>query len=164
MPLRKVLAEFRLLSKKTLKILIDSEIACENKVFEWKIRQTDECLLHEGGLDLTMVRINPLLQLVSEVKFYFPSNIIGPGQRCHKLYQRVAEIIIQLPKKFDTKRVSIQYSQSLMPEWTKCDYILTNERPDMRFKAIVVSLIDNDSPKILEYLMNKTQILKVNSC
>jgi len=51
-----------------------------------------------------------------------------------------------------------------MPEWTKCDYILQNERPDLRFKAIVLSLIDQDSPKILEYLMNKCQILKVHSC
>lgn len=51
-----------------------------------------------------------------------------------------------------------------MPEWTKCDYILQNERPDLHFKAIVLSMIDQDSPKILEYIMNKCQILQINNC
>ena len=72
LPLRKVLTDIRALSKKTAKVLVDSEIANENKVYEWKIRPADECLLHEDKLHLMMVRMNPIFQLISEIKFNFP--------------------------------------------------------------------------------------------
>ena len=51
-----------------------------------------------------------------------------------------------------------------MPEWTKCDYILQNERPNLQFKSIMVSQVEQDSPKILEYIMSKCQYLDVSNC
>ena len=50
LPLKKVLTDIRPLSKKVKDILINSEIANVNKVYQWKIDANNDCLLHDSKL------------------------------------------------------------------------------------------------------------------
>ena len=62
-----MLTDIRPLSKKVKDILVNSEIANVNKVYQWKIDAIHDCLLHDSKLQLTMKRTKPILDLVSEV-------------------------------------------------------------------------------------------------
>ena len=159
----------RPLSRKIKSILVSSEIASENKTFIWKVDAVNDCLLHDNKLRIALERAQPMLELVSEV--YFDLTYLDfDGGNCHKRYENVTEIISALPANFDKRKVSIVHSANPDPastnkmDWIKCNYILAEERPDMRFKFVALEHIFKESPKFLEFLLKKSQSLQLYKC
>ena len=115
------------------------------------------------------MKAKPILDLVSEV--YFDLTYLSfDAQNCHKHYENVTEIISELPANFDKRKVSIVHSANPDPQasnkfdWIKCNFILAQERPELRFKFVALEHIYNESPKFLEFLLNKSQTLQLYRC
>ena len=75
---------------------MDSDIASVNKSIKWKIDAVRDCLLHETKFWRALKRTQPILELVSEVKFDI-STLSDCATSCHKHYENVGEIINELP-------------------------------------------------------------------
>ena len=73
--LQKVVFDIRPLSKKIKEILVNSEIANENKTLIWKVDAVGKCLLHENRLQAEIEKFRVVLELVSEV--YFDLTYLG---------------------------------------------------------------------------------------
>ena len=73
--LQKVIFDIRPLSRKIKEILVNSEIANENKTLIWKVDAVAKCLLHENKLQAEVEMFRTVLELVSEV--YFDLTYLG---------------------------------------------------------------------------------------
>ena len=73
--MQKVVFDIRPLSRKIKEILVNSEIANENKTLIWKVDAVGKCLLHENRLQAEIDKSRVVLELVSEV--YFDLTYLG---------------------------------------------------------------------------------------
>ena len=125
LPLKKVLLDIRTLSSKVKKILTNSKIASENKVMWWKIDAVKECLLHREKLQLALARRMPILELTSVVKFVIICDLESESQNCHKSYDCLSEVLLELPTSFDKNRISVDFCcEPICTDWAKLAYIL----------------------------------------
>ena len=125
LPLKKVLLDIRPLSTKVKKLLANSKIANENKVMWWRIDAVKDCLLHGEKLKLALARRMPLLELCSIVKFTTICDLDSESENCHKSYDCLSEVLLELPASFDKNRVSIEFCcEPICNDWAKLAYIL----------------------------------------
>ena len=102
------LLNVRYISKRTKEILIDSGILSAGRTFEIKFLNDTPCLLHGNLLKLKLNQRKAIFELVSEVKLDLSAVNGNFNLPCsHKLEERLAEFVTQLPPKFFEKKISI---------------------------------------------------------
>ena len=107
LPLNDIIFNVRPVCRHERSMLINSAYASVGKVFDWKFQTGQTCWMHGSELQNEMKKRSMILDHVQECRIILVHNQHGNKECEHSVSERVAEIILCLPERFEKKKVSI---------------------------------------------------------
>ena len=113
--------------------------------------------MHGSELQAEMRKRSMILDHVQECRIILVHNQFGKKDCEHSVSERVAEIILSLPERFEKKKVSILDQGNLQNQFNWKEFLLyaCSLRPSMIFKQLKLTQVNIDDPRIFGLLLAK---------